>query len=71
MEGILFEIETVLSPFAVLSGLALLAVGACGILLGYMADEEAEGKKVFWAESPFTDIHETKPVEAVRYPRAA
>jgi hypothetical protein len=54
MEGILFEIETIVSPIAVLSGLALLAVAACGILLGHMADEEAKGKKVFWAESPFT-----------------
>lgn len=70
MEGILFELETIVSPIAVLSGLALLAVAACGILLGHMADEEAKGKKVFWAESPFTDEVEA-PAEGVRYPRAA
>lgn len=71
MEGILLEIESVLSPIAVLSGLTLLAVGACGILLGHMADEEAEGKKVFWAESPFTDISEVTYREEVKYARAA
>jgi len=63
MEGILFDIEMFASPVTVLSGLALLAVGVYGILLGYTADEEASGKRVFWAESPFTDVSEA-PVEA-------
>ncbi|MBI5576244.1 MAG: hypothetical protein HY896_07745 [Deltaproteobacteria bacterium] len=72
MEGILLEIESILSPFAVLSGLALIVVGACGILLGHMSDEEAEGRKVYWAESPFTDVSEpTAREETVKYPRAA
>ncbi len=71
MEGILFEIESIVSPIAVLSGLVLLAVAACGILLGHMADEEAKGKKVFWAESPFTDIGEAAPKERVKYLQAA
>lgn len=70
MEGILLEIESFASPITVLSGLVLLAVAAYGILLGHMADEEAKGKKVFWAESPFTDVAE-KPEERVRYLRAA
>jgi hypothetical protein len=71
MEGLLLEIETIVSPISVLCGLALVAVAACGILLGNMADEESKGKPVFWAESPFTDIGEVAPVEGVRYPRAA
>jgi hypothetical protein len=71
MEGILFEIETIVSPIAVLCGLALVAVAACGILLGNMADEESKGKPVFWAESPFTDIGEAAPAEGVKYSRAA
>jgi hypothetical protein len=71
MEGILFEIETIGSPIAVLCGHALVAVAAYGILLGNMADEESKGKPVFWAESPFTDIGETAPAEGVKYPRAA
>ncbi len=70
MEGILLDIETLASPVTVLLGLVLLAIGACGILLGYLADEEASGKKIFWAESPFTDVSE-KPAESVSYRRAA
>ena len=70
MEGILFEIEMFASPVTVLLGLVLLAIGAYGILLGYMADEEASGKRIFRAESPFTDVGEA-PVESVRYLRAA
>lgn len=70
MEGILFDIETFVSPVTVLSGLVLLAIGAVGILLGYLADEEKSGKRIFWAESPFTDVGEA-PAEEVRYRRAA
>jgi hypothetical protein len=70
MEGILLDIEMFASPVTVLLGLVLLAIGACGILLGHMADEEASGKRIFWAESPFTDISEA-PVESVRHLRAA
>jgi len=72
MEGILFDIEMYLAPITVLLGVVLLAIGACGILLGYMADEEARGKKIFWAESPFTDVGVGEaPVESVTYRRAA
>ncbi|MDP2658738.1 MAG: hypothetical protein Q8O78_10035 [Candidatus Deferrimicrobium sp.] len=70
MEGILFDIEMFTSPVTVLLGLVLLAIGACGILLGHMADEEASGKRIFWAESPFTGLGEA-PVESVKYLRAA
>jgi hypothetical protein len=72
MEGILFDIEMFTSPVTVLLGLVLLAIGTYGILLIHMADEETSGKRVFWAESPFTDVSvgET-PVEAVPYRRAA
>ncbi|MHB1012278.1 MAG: hypothetical protein ACYC37_05160 [Desulfobacteria bacterium] len=70
MEGILFDIEVFGSPINVLLGVVLLAIGACGILPGYMAEEEASGKRIFWAESPFTDISEA-PVESVKYLRAA
>ena len=70
MEGILLDVETFASPITLLLGVVLLAIGVCGILLGYMADEEASGKRIFWAESPFTDVSEA-PVERVRYLRAA
>jgi len=72
MEGILFDIEMFASPFTVLAGLALLAIGACGILLGYLADEEDGGERIFWAESPFTDVSEGEaPAESIPYLRAA
>ena len=72
MEGILFDIEMFASPVTALLGLVLLAIGACGILLGHMADKEASGKEVFRAESPFTDISVSEtPAESVRYLRAA
>jgi hypothetical protein len=72
MEGILFDIEMFSTPVTVLLGVVLLAIGACGILLGYMADEEASGKEIFWAESPFTDVGVGEaPVESVTYRRAA
>ena len=72
MEGILFDIEMFASPGTVLLGLVLLAIGAGGILLGYMADEEAGGKRIFWAESPFTDVSKGEaPVERAKYLRAA
>ncbi|HSE14472.1 MAG TPA: hypothetical protein VLB08_02675, partial [Candidatus Deferrimicrobium sp.] len=69
MEGILFGIESFASPFTVLFGLVvLLAINACGILLGHMADEEASGKAIFWAESPFTDASVSDPpAEGVRH----
>ena len=52
MEGILFDIEMFTTPVTVLLGLVLLAIGACGILLGYMADEEASGKRDFLGGIP-------------------
>jgi len=50
----------------------LLAIDAYGILLSYMADEEASGKRIFWAESPFTDVSDGEaPVKRVKYLQAA
>jgi hypothetical protein len=70
MEGIALTTEFIGSVFSYLGGIALLAFVVSGILFGYMADEEASGKRIFWAESPFTDVSEA-PVESVRYLRAA
>jgi hypothetical protein len=71
MEGILFDVEMFSTPITVLLGLVLLAIGACGIVLGHMADEEASGKGIFWAESPFTDVSEASVEEGIPYRRAA
>ena len=73
MEGVLLDIGMFASPFTVVFGLVLLlAIDACGILLSHMADEEESGKRIFWAESPFTDVSESEAaVEKVRYLPAA
>ena len=70
MEGIALTTELIGSVFAYLGGVALLAFVVSVVLLGYMADEEASGKRIFWAESPFTDVGEA-PAERVEYLRAA
>jgi hypothetical protein len=72
MEGIALATEFIGSIIAYLGGVALLTFVVSGVLFGYMAEEEASGKAIFWAESPFTDVSvgET-PVESVRYLRAA
>lgn len=71
MEGILLELETILSPFAVLSGLALLVIGVSGISLVNMASKEADGREVFRAESPFSDVRVEEPAERIPLSRAA
>jgi hypothetical protein len=72
MEGILFEVEMFASPVTVLSGLALLAIGACGILLGYTAEEESKGNRLFWAEWPLPGSEEpTSPAVEREYAKAA
>jgi hypothetical protein len=70
MEGIALATEFIGSVIAYLGGIALLAFVVSGILFGYMADEEASGKRIFWAESPFTDVGEAS-AENVKYLRAA
>ena len=72
MEGIALATEFIGSVIAYLGGVALLAFVVSGILLGYMADEEASGKRIFWAESPFADVSVSEaPVTRVKYLRAA
>ena len=70
MEGIALTTEFIGSVFAYLGGIALLALVVSVVLLGYMAEEEASGKRIFWAESPFTEVGEA-PAERVKYLRAA
>lgn len=71
MEGIALGTEFVGSIIAYLGGVSLLAFVVGVILLGAMADEEASGKRIFWAESPFTDVSEAPAAEREKYLRAA
>jgi len=66
MEGILFDIETIGSPIAVLSGLALLAVAVSVVLFGYMSEEESKGNRLYWAEWPIPETGETAAEEEIR-----
>ena len=72
MEGIALATEFIGSVFAYMGGVALLAFVVSGILFGYMTEEEASGKEIFRAESPFTDVSVSEaPVKCVKYARAA
>ena len=51
MEGILIEMES-FAPVGVFAGLILLAFASAAILLGYTAEEESKGNRLFWTEWP-------------------
>ncbi len=55
MEGILFDTTVFESVVAFLGGIALLATVAAAILLGYVAEKESRGERVFWAEWPIPE----------------
>ncbi len=71
MEGILFDVTAFESVVAFLGGIALLATVAAAILLGYVAEKEARGEKVFWAEWPIPEGETSEPAETETYRRAA
>ena len=52
MEGILIELESFASVGDLFAGLILTAFVAAAILLGYTAEEEKKGNRLFWAEWP-------------------
>jgi len=71
MEGLVFGIEFLNSTMAVAGLLVLLAVALGGILFGYIADEEAKGRRIDWLEEPLATGWERKPVEKVTLLKAA
>ncbi len=58
MEGILIGTES-FAPFGVIAGLLLLAFASAAVLLGYTAEEESKGNRLFWAEWPLPGSEET------------
>jgi len=52
MEGLVLGMEFLNSTMAVAGLLVLLAVALGGILFGYIADEEAKGRRIDWLEEP-------------------
>ena len=61
MEGILYDTMVFESVVAFLGGIALLATVAAAILLGSVAEKEARGEKVFWAEWPIPESETREP----------
>ncbi len=68
MEGILFDTAVFESVVAFLGGIALLATVAAAILLGSVAEREARGERVFWAEWPIpaSETHAPAGTEEIR-----
>lgn len=52
MESILIEMESFAPVGVFFAGLILLVLVATAILLGYTAEEESKGNRLFWAEWP-------------------
>ncbi len=63
MEGILFDVTAFESLVAFMGGIALLATVAAAVLLGYVAEREARGEKVSWAEWPIPEGETHAPAE--------
>ena len=61
MEGILIDTAVFGSAYAIAGGVLMLAVAVCFAILGYVSDEEAEGKRFHWAEWPLPGAEETTP----------
>jgi hypothetical protein len=52
MEGILIEMESIAPVGVFFAGLIFLTLVATAILLGYTAEEEKRGERLYWAEWP-------------------
>lgn len=71
MELMLMEPEF-LSVSIMMAGLfAFLAVALAGILFGYVADEEARGRRIGWLEEPLATVPTPVRLERVELRKAA
>ncbi len=71
MEAILFDMTVFESVVAFLGGVALLATAAAMILLGSVAEKEARGERVFWAEWPVPESETIAPARTEELRMAA
>jgi len=58
MEGILIEMESFAPVGVFFAGVILTVVAATAILLGYTAEEEKRGERLYWAEWPIPGAEE-------------
>jgi hypothetical protein len=66
MEGIILGLEALTSPWSVIGGVSLLAVGIALMLLGRVSDEEKAGRRAFWAEWPIPGSEVSPRKEGLR-----
>ncbi len=71
MEGFIYDTMAFESVVAFLGGVALLATVTAAILLGSVAEKEARGERVFWAEWPIPEGEAYGPAETETIRRAA
>jgi hypothetical protein len=71
MEGVLFETEFLNATIAAAGLFAMLAVAMGVILFGYIADEEAKGRRIEWLEEPLAMPGKPAEGEDVRRRKAA
>jgi hypothetical protein len=63
MEGIILELEGLVSPLWFITGVSLLAVVAGIVMFGYASDEEKAGRRLYWAEWPIPGSEEPSSEE--------
>ena len=72
MEGILIEMESFAPVGVFFAGVILTALVATAIVLGYTAEEEKSGKRLYWAEWPLSGTGEPASPDVEReYLKAA
>ena len=74
MEGIVLAAEALESIVGFAGGLILLAFAVGAVLLGYIAHEEAKGRRIDWLEEPLAMAGEPGQVQEVKefkLPKAA
>ncbi len=71
MEGLFLEPMPFNSAVTAAGLLILLAVAIGGIIFGYIADEEAKGRRIEWLEEPLAAAGEPGKVQEVKLSKAA
>jgi len=66
MEGILLGLEGSTSGWGVVGGAALAAIAVVSCVLGYIAEQEKSGRRVFWAEWPIPESAPSTVEEEMR-----
>ncbi|MCI0658690.1 MAG: hypothetical protein L0170_16685 [Acidobacteria bacterium] len=71
MEGIVLATAAFESTVGFVGGLVLLAIAVGAFLLGYIAHEEAKGRRIDWLEEPLATPQEFRHMEDVKLAKAA